>query len=364
MENHAEVGQNPIIEEVTPFFDRFRRQLTLTLGVVAASSVLALSMNSATAEASSLPPQFVYDSCNFALTPTECDQRIDSIASEGLNGVLESAGPDGSKAEIEAADNTAEKDGMKIIWSLEASGWWQNYTPNGTTMLGVSGLCPSCTTNSQLLKVIINTTKGKSNYGYYIADDSQIPQSNPGPSIAGLKDFTNYIHTYDSSAKTIVSDYKIDASGHTLSQYKGAADVVVQETYPVHSDNSESVDNTQANLSKLAGAVTPAAEAVNNSKNQGEEAGAVLQAWAWSDSKYDDPSQFADQGSTFPTAKQLVTMRNTMVNKGHPNVILYFNYDQVDGYPTGQSLPYWRNVSGNTRQYRMKVLKDAVTAPL
>ena len=357
------------------FFDRIKDRASFILGIAAVTSGLALAINSSSADAKiNLPAQGVYDSCNIAKTLNICKQRLGRIGvngGAGFNVALEEDGLDGDMSQLNNYMNASINDGVKIIWSLQNDGWWQNYNPNGNNMLGyypsfTEACGAGCNTNEKLLGFIVDTLKGKATYGFYIADDSQIPQNNPTPYLSGLSNFTKDIRQYAPNAQTVVSVYKVDSSGNTIAQYykAKAATEVVQESYPEDSDKPPSVDNTPTALNRLANQVKPAAEAVKNAEAQtGEKAGFVGQAWAKCDSEYDDPTQFKTHDCTFPTGDQLVTMRNTMINIAHPNLILYYNYDQVAGYPKGQSLSYWYNPTGATAAMRFSRLKYVVTTP-
>ena len=135
-----------------------------------------------------------------------------------------------------------------------------------------------------------------------------------------------------------------------MAQYEGVADVVLQEQYQVRDNNPMAMANSPFSLETLQSQIRYTSLAMKRGRRPTLQTGAIQQAFAWSDSLYDnalinhaDPTTFDTNAhpTRFPTQKQLDTMRNTTLSVGNPSMIMYFSATQFLGWPQGQSLPFW-----------------------
>lgn len=333
-----------------------RKQRLKKLGkrtvILACSSAIA-AFTPSVAEAA-LPPQGVFESCNVSTDLPQCIDRQRQLGQAGFRLMLNGGALKGAPAEAQEYAQMGSTNGIQQIWSLSDMGWWQDYDPDGNNMLGVyprfAEACLDCSSNDQLLRFIVSSLRAKSTKGYYIADDSAIPKGNATPYLAGLQAFTQRIHEADPVARTIVSNYRPDDSGRQLAQYEGVADVVLQEQYQVRDNSPMLSANSPFSLNTLQSQIKYTSLAIRRGRRPSLQTGAIQQAFAWSDSLYDnalinnaDPATFDTSAhpTRFPTQKQLDTMRDTTLSVGNPSMVMYFSATQFLGWPRGQSLPFW-----------------------
>lgn len=322
------------------------------LGLVIVFAVLGWNTLSATAHSNVL--QGMFDSCAVAQDPIQCQDRLVQLGRSGFTLAINGGGIDpvhqGTTLAYAAAGHRA---GIRQVWVLGA-GWWDGYDPKGTNQLaaypGWTTAC-GCQTNDQLLTYMIDHLHGPATAGYYLADDSAL-YGREAAVLPALVALNQRIHQLDPSAKTYVSNYALSGtSGSELAQYQGAADVVLQESYPVRS-------GSPGGLYDLRQQVGRTARAMANGKRAGLQTGAILQAWSWSDSLYDtSPTIFANQTTRFPKPRELAVMWNVTV-RYRPSVVFWFTYTQVKGWPVGQELSYWRNVTPSVAASRWNRLQS------
>lgn len=298
-----------------------------------------------------LPPQGVFDNCNVGTDLTQCEQRVQRLGEAGFQLQMVGGALNGDLPTTLQYAATSARSGVRNIWPLTEVGWWQGYDPNGTDMLTRYNLitdCPDCRTNEDVLRFIVGSLKGRSTWGYYIADDSQILPGRMSRYLPGLRAFTARIHRIDPNARTIISSYVLNGnSGKELARYRGAADVILQEDYPIWSNT--------LGTGKLRRQVTQTSMAMARGARPGLATGAILQSWAWSEA-YCGPSL---PPSRFPNLKELEVLRDITV-RYHPAIIMWFTATQVLGWPEGQADPCWMNIDPIEAERRWRNLQIAV----
>jgi hypothetical protein len=354
--NSSEPGQ---IEHHT----NFPRKSAATL----AATLACASFMPSTAQGT-LPTQGMFDSCDISKDLPQCETRVQRLGQAGFRLVVEGGALKGSVEEVKEFQQTSANAKVSNIWPLSNEGWWQNYNPDDNNMLSYypsfAAACPDCKTNDQLLGSIVSTLKGRGTWGYYIADDAQIPGGNAAPYLPALRYFTAKIHEADPSAKTVISNWRPDNTGAQIGQFKDAADLVLQEEYPVSDNAPAIVANSLPELAKLRESVQYTSEAIARGRRPGLATGAIIQAWGKSDSLYDtSPEIFAAHSMRFPTSKQLSTIRDTTLEVGKPSTVFYYTYTQIAGWPAGQELPFWFNPTGSVAARRWQSVVSAAFKP-
>jgi hypothetical protein len=320
---------------------------------------------------STVPPQGVFDWCSLDTDSilAECIARLHTIAGAGFKVVVE---PLASYRPWLGAYLQAIKDnGLQVMWEMTDTGWWGyngsnpfGYSDNGTVMPATDGYgawadACGCQTNAQLLSFIVQTlTASGVTYGWYVADDAQFlgPLSfTPAEALVGIKRFAADLHALAPQTTTLMSTWGMSDTKQ-LSRAYGAADLTAQEAYPIATYSGDAVGAAQATHDVVAAA--QATQGVADARH-GHSA-LILQAFSWGECANDAQESGADPSSAFPSAAELLAMRNAALEYSHPSLLLWYRLEGTIGFATGETPSDCRAPSNP--QARLAALSAAVTA--
>ncbi len=333
-----------------------------------------------------LPPQGIFDVCDITINLSECDQRLGVIAGAGLKLVVVPLPDYGGRLFTYLRAMRAE--GLQAIWELNHPAWWGyngsapfGYDAGAGNLLTVPEYASwangcGCSTNAQLLAFIIHTMSASGvTFGWYTADDSQYnadmgpdyPYTGGGPSytiqqaLQGIRSLDATLRSLASGEPTIVSSWGLTDTTQ-LSDALGIADIAAQENYPVGLDGAG--DSTAEVATETA---ATAAKTQRLASLAGRPTAFILQSFGWGDC---GGCGYGDSGSAaappYPSAAEMLAMRNEVLRKADPKVILWFCLQETIGWQVSQTSPGHEGVGWSDPpdpQARLAALKAAVRAP-
>jgi hypothetical protein len=286
-----------------------------------------------------LPTQGIFTSCDISVILPECQTRLKTVASAGLKIIVQNLPLYGSW--VSSYLKALHGDGLRAMWEMIDPGWcgyngsapW-GYNPNGTNMLGGYPSWTSachCKTNGQLLTYIAHTlNSGGATYGWYVADDYELSGSQPytpAEALAGIKRFSSDLTTAAGGTKTLMSAWGLNEM-QQIDQAYGAANLAAQEMYPF----GLATDDTQA-----LGWVSNGASLTQQlaTSNNGPSA-FILQSFSWGECAADAAAAGVGPDAPYPTASEMLQMRNAVLQNAKPSLILWYNLEETIGWATGE----------------------------
>ncbi len=257
--------------------------------------------------------QGMYEGCQTGTGQT-CLDRLTQMANAGMKLVINYNQFAGNADSQMAYANKANSLGMKIIWGMSDSIWWDG-TDLRAYFPGLAATC-NCTDNSGFITYVVNLVKNQpATWGYYIADEP-----NPANHDA-IKAFSDLVHQTDPDhPRLVVSCANCDKdSGHSyvysLTAFVDTADVIGVDWYPI--SNGDTVANTAVVASELQ----------SLANQYGKDDMMVLQAFSWyavnpnANSCSPWPSC-----STWPTVDQMTQMKTIATHYANPRFLMWYSY--------------------------------------
>jgi hypothetical protein len=319
--------------------------------------------------AAGLPPQGVFENCDPSLMPAACERRLGQMRDAGIQLVLERL--PAFSSQLPAYLRAIRASGLRGIWQVSDPGLW---TLSATSAFGAtpagSGLeypqlgtwraaCSSCATNGQLLAYVARFLTPYT-WGWYVADDSQVGQSGSftaQQTYAGIRALSAALRADAPGTTTVMSAYG-NGGLSQLQEGWGTADLTAQEIYPVITRTGGS-GTTVAQASH--GAEQDAAAVQGFAQVRGGASAFILQAFSWAGCSLDAQSMGAAPSSPYPSAAELIAMRNGVLTGARPALLLWYDFDQTVGWAPG-TMPSWCTPVPDPAA-RLAALTAAVRAP-
>ncbi|MEA2159204.1 MAG: hypothetical protein QOD66_1584 [Solirubrobacteraceae bacterium] len=330
------------------------RRLLLT----ALASLLCLlgGVGAATASASTMPAEGIFESCTLDTQMQTCLNRLQVMHQGGIKVVVMPASWTSLNA-LATYAGAAHSLGMSVMWALGDQGWWQS-PATSTNMAGYYGGFTSacgCNQNGPLISYIAHWLGAlPGTYGYYAADDSMLSAGDR----AGVAAYVARIKQQDPSHTLMISA----ANGGQATTYQGVADTVGQEIYPKTTTSLLPVNANQDIWGGVAQEVKDTQRAANNA---GKQSTFILQAFSWGDN-LDDGTAIGEcspsesklacyQHLPYPSGGEQLALRNTVLKNAHPKLILWWSFQGTYGqagndtysiYPTGSgAAAHWAGLA-------------------
>jgi hypothetical protein len=321
-------------------FRRGRGLLVLCASICAAAVVLPSASRARNPERQpSLHPGSLtgaFESCDPQLAADSCGARLRLMAHTGMQLTVSDLPSDGPwLAPYLRALRAAH---MRAIWEVINPTWWDaadDRAGHDADLFAAYGswasACGNCHTNGRLLAFITRTlTAGHLTYGWYVADDSEFDgrrSDTRSEMLTGIRAFAAALHADAPGTVTVMSAYGTEQ----LTEAKPAAGMTAVESYPVIERVGGRAPTTHAVYRSTLQTARRAAAAAGS-----RPTAMILQAFSWAGCDADQRSVGASGGSPYPTAAQLAAQRTAAVRGARPSLILYYNFDQTAGWPSGQ----------------------------
>jgi hypothetical protein len=317
------------------------RARRLLVPLLAACALVMAALPVSSASAASVPPEGIFENCQLDTQMSTCLQRLDVMHGGGFNIVVIDA-DSGSPSSDASYAASARALGMKVMWEISNTGWWDG-TSVSWQFPGFVTAC-GCSDNSSLLSYMIKFLGSLSGtYGYYAADDSMLGSGYR----AGVARYVSQIKTLDPTHRVLLSS----ADESQTSQYESIGDMNAAEIYPIATSSLMPVSKHQDDWSSIG---QWAKDVQGMSNKAGKSSAFILQAFSWGDNLSDgqavgicsasmSPSQCWN-AAMYPTAADQLQLRNEILKHAHPGLILWWSfmgtYGQAGGdtyslYPTG-----------------------------
>ena len=322
-------------------FRRGRGLLVLCVSICAAAGVLTSASHARNPGSKPSPhPRSLtgaFESCDPQLAADSCAARLRLMEHTGMQltvSDLPSYGP--WLAPYLQALRAAH---MRAIWEVINPTWWNavgdDRTGRDPDLFAAYGswasACGDCHTNGQLLAFITRTlTADHLTYGWYVADDSEFDGRRADTRSAmlnGIHTFAAALHADAPGTVTVSSAYGTEQ----LREAEPAAGLTAVESYPVIKRPGGRAPTTQAVYRSTLETARRAAAAAGT-----RPTAMILQAFSWAGCDADQRSVGASRRSPYPTAAELAAQRTAAVQGAAPSLILYYNFDQTAGWPSGQ----------------------------
>jgi hypothetical protein len=320
---------------------RRRRSLLVAWVSICAAAVVLPSASNAHNPRSTLSPQprsltGAFESCDPQLAADACAARLRLMARTGMQLTVSNLPSDGPwLARYLHALRAAH---MRAIWEIINPTWWNaadNRNGHDPGLFAAYGswasACGNCESNGRLLAFITRTlTAGHLTYGWYVADDSEFDgrrSDTRSEMLTGIRAFAAALHADAPGTVTVMSAYGTEQ----LTEAKPAAGITAVESYPViervggHAPTAHAVYRSTFETARRAAAAAGS-----------RPTAMILQAFSWAGCEADQQSVGASGGSPYPTAAELAAQRTAAVRGARPSLILYYNFDQTAGWPSGQ----------------------------
>ncbi len=312
----------------------------------------------------SLPAQGTWEDCDVVRLAATCDARLAEMHRVGLRfAVVDPLRF--QPAALKAYAATARRDGIGLIWYLADPKWFVGYRPAGRDLLAdypaLTASC-GCRTNAQLERALVGTLQRlPATQGYYLVDDSQLHSTTQ----TALEDWVASVRALDRDPDhlTMIAHWGIARDqAATFAQQAGIGSVDANEWYPVMRSWAE-----QAAPERAMASVTHAI-----ARRHHQLTAFFLQAFSWGDSLADARSIGAcsrrDSAAScaaklpFPTAGQMVSIRNAAIEAGAPDMLIWYRWTALEGIP-GESDPVAARIGRAGLERRLQAFAQAVRAP-
>jgi hypothetical protein len=248
---------------------------------------------------SSVPPEGVYEACR-PDNPAECFARLDTIRAAGFKLVINYWQWSGSADQQLAYAAHAQALGLKVIWMFAERQWYE-----GTNMRAwyheISPQC-GCSDDTGFQRYLVDLVKDlPATWGYYIGDEP--PPTEHAWELAWYRSFKEL----DPNHPTLFVHKATAASGASrIAPFTDVGDVLALDDYPIGiGDPLGSVGDNAASLQALSDAV-------------GKAQGMVLQSWSRPTGRW-------------PTAAEEQTMRDEVLARSRPTLIIWYSFFDVFG---------------------------------
>ena len=335
---------------------------SIGLGALACILWLFAGIASATAYASTLPPEGIFENCNLDTQMSTCVQRLQVIHQGGFQIVVISATA-GSPASLAAYASSAQSLGMSVMWEISNPTWWQD----PSTSTNASGCFPGfaagcgCNQNGSLLAYLVHWLgQLPGTYGYYAADDTMLSPGDP----AGVASYVAQIKQQD-PRHTVMIGAADESQANT---YVRIADVIGTDLYPVTTDSLMPVSANQDMWSSVAQGAIDAQQAADSA---GKQSAFILQAFTWGDNLSDgqiigacspsDTQMSCYSKLRYPSSAEQLQLRNEMLLHAHPKLILWWSFPGTYGDVTGDTYSIYP--TGAEAAARWFGLAAAIQAP-
>jgi hypothetical protein len=334
---------------------RFGRLATACL-VLATCGVTA-----ATASATGLPPEGIFENCNLDSEMSTCLQRLAVMHQGGFQVVVIPAAA--SPASLAEYASSAQQLGMSVMWEIGNPSWWTDPSTS-TSMAGVYGgfepLC-GCNQNGALLAFLVHwLSQLPATYGYYAADDTML---SPGDQ-SGMASYVAEIKQQDPAHMVMIGS----ADETQTSSYVRIADAIGTDIYPV---TTGSLMPLTAHQDMWGSVAQWASDAQHTADGAGKQSAFILQAFTWGDNLSDgetigacttaDTPLSCDAKLRYPSAAEQLQLRNEVLLHAHPKLILWWSFPGTDGQATGDTYSIYP--SGPEAAARWSGLTAAIQAP-
>jgi len=278
-----------------------------------------------------------FESCDPQLAADACAARLRLMARTGMQLTVSSLPPDGPW--LGPYLHALRAAHMRAIWEIINPTWWtvarDDRTGYDADLFAEYGswasACGDCDSNGQLLAFITRAlTANHLTYGWYVADDSQFDGHQTytrSEMLTGIRAFATALHADAPGTVTVMSAYGTEH----LRQAEPAVGMTAVESYPVIERAGQRAPTTQAVYRSTLRTAQRAAAAAGS-----RPTAMILQAFSWAGCGADQRSVGASGRSPYPTAAELGAQRTAAVQGARPSLILYYNFDQTAGWPSGQ----------------------------
>ncbi|MGI8863633.1 MAG: hypothetical protein ACR2JH_04410 [Solirubrobacteraceae bacterium] len=330
------------------------RRLLLT----ALASLLCLlgGVSAATASASTMPAQGIFESCGLDTQMQTCVQRLGVMHQGGIKVVVIPANETSLNA-LAAYAAAAHSVGMSVMWAIGDQGWWQSSTTSTTESGRYSAFVSACgcSQNGPLISYIAHWLGAlPGTYGYYAADDSMLSSGDR----AGVAAYVARIKQQDPNHTLMISS----ANEGQGADYQRIADVVGQEIYPVTNSSLLPITANQDTWSSVG---QTASNTQLDANAAGKQSAFILQSFSWGDNLDDgtaiggcspsDSKLSCYQKLRYPSSSEQLALRNTVLRNAHPKLILWWSFQGTYGqagndtysiYPTGgAAAAHWNGLA-------------------
>ena len=272
---------------------------------VALGLMMAVCMT-ATARASSMPVQGVYEYCAPAASPDGCTARLRQIAAGGFKVVLNYAVFQADKGQLQRYMQVAAGLRLKLIWPVNDRPWWgPGSLADAYPALGQH--C-SCAAGDEFVRYVVGlVSRSPATWGYYVADELAPLDA---PAVAA---FAHRLRAYDPTHPTLAVAAGDDTVAQLLSPYATAADVLGADTYPI--GTGQPLDR----VSFIARNVKAVASRTHR------RSALVLQAFSWSNY----PNVGPWPAPHWPSRAEMRRMRDLAIRAADPSLILWYSYFDI-----------------------------------
>jgi hypothetical protein len=320
------------------------------------------ALTASTAAAASLPAEGIFDNCRLDAQMSTCVQRLQVMHQGGMRVVVISSANVSPTSLAEYAAS-AHSLGMSVMWELSDPRWWQD-SPSSTSMAGTyAGFASACgcSDNGPLLAYLVSWLgQLPGTYGYYAADDTMLSPGDQG----GVARYVAEIKQQDASHTVMIGS----ADASQTSTYEPISDVVGTEIYPFTTGPTMPVSANAGFWDSVGQWASGAQQAASGA---GKQSAFILQAFTWGDNLSDGQiigacSASDTQGACYaklryPSAAEQLQLRNEILRRAHPKLILWWSFPGTDGDVTGDTYSIYP--SGAEAAARWSGLVSAVEAP-
>jgi hypothetical protein len=295
--------------------------LAAAVGGTPAAGATARHVTAATHGAAAVhpPAQGLYDECAPALDPDGCAGRLQTMAGAGFTVVLNYTVWTASPAQVLAYAAAAHALRLKVIWPLNDVAWRDGADLRAHYPLLAAGC--GCTDNAGFLRYVVGLVSPlPATWGYYVADEPS------GADLGAVAALAELVKALDPAHPTLVIGYGSPGSDGGLDPFANGVDVAGDDLYPIGSQAPpSSVGTVSRGISALAA-------------RRHRTAAMVLQAFSYAQYATSMPTTYA----RWPTATEMLAMRNAAVTAGDPALLLWYSYYDVmrSADPAG----HWRDL--------------------
>jgi hypothetical protein len=294
------------------------RRRTPTLALACALALLTFAAPARAASAH--PAQGLYDECAPALDPDGCAARLQTMGKAGFTLVLNYTVWSADAAQVRAYAAAAAAAGIKVIWPLNDVAWRDGADLRAHYPLLAAGC--ACTDDAGFERYVVGLVSGlPATWGYYAADE---PTAADLPAVANL---VTSVRALDPAHPTLVVGYgSPGAAGAGVDPFVPGVAVAGDDLYPIGADQPPA-------------AVAPVSRAVSRlARRHHETAAVVLQAFSYDQYATSMPTMYA----RWPTATEMLAMRNAALTAGDPAMLLWYSY--YDVMRSADPASHWRDL--------------------
>ncbi len=283
-------------------------RLSLPLLALCLAFAITFPGTAAASDASSLPPQGVYEQCGPAINgEANCLARLAQIREAGFDSVLNYTLWYASASQVTAYLDRANELGIQVIVPLNYKAWRDGVTDLKKSYSYLAPTC-GCNDNAGFITYAIGLVKDKpATWGYYIGDENDPGNRDP------IRALGDRVKALDPARPHLYIAFANQAQGTSnLAPYSSIADLVGVDYYPI------GTKDTPAGLAPIA------ADAQGMADAAGKQSAVVLQAFNWNQYPFSSP-----QTARWPTSDEMRQMRDIAMANSDPRVMLWYSYNDV-----------------------------------